>query len=622
MATLLKERSTYWVRTNGSSHHSSFDYRTYWKIYYEQSEADKKLLRTKITVDYYLQTYWDGDSLSLYDTTNSNVYINGSSIGTISMNTKDPAVGTKLVKKGSKSTYVYHNKDGTGSFTFRGTGFDLSTATSTYSLPKINVGTEITNNTSSNSYIDLDSEVTFTLKPLTGQVEANKLYYKINDVEYIITESTTDTSFKYSFPVDIITNFSNNANISLTVYCKNLVSNVETTTTVYLKLPDSYVPTASLSIEDAMENKPEVLKDLWIKNKSEVKGTITAEGVKGSTIKSYLSSISGFSQPYNTNPFTTQPLTIAGSRTISSTITDSRDRKKTITQTINVIDYTKPTFASLVVKRCLQDGTLSESGTYAKVICKYSISPINNLNTMSLNVKLNNGSIVNIPLTSYSGEVSKVAFSGISQANSYTITATLTDLFGNVSQEFLLGVAYKTVSKRAGGKGITFGAVATEDGFHNYMPSWFYKDVQVDGNIVNGLWFGSDVTNSFQTSIFGSNNSFSRFKVIRSSLSNVDYFPKDSTGIAFCSGDTHGYIMPHYNNGTCYIGAGNANKLNWVKEVEWAWQTIWTGTLLGGNTLNLNVASYSKLKVYARCHSTAFAFEVDLNQVIKPQVTG
>ena len=484
MATLLKERSTYWVRTNSSSRRSDFDYRAYWKIYYEQSEADKKLLRTKITVDYYLQTYWDGDSLSIYDSTSSNVYINGSSIGTISMNTSSYDEGTKLVKKGSKTTYVYHNKDGTGSFTFRGTGFDLGTSTTTYDLPKINVGTEIINNSSSSNYINLDSEVTFTLNDLTGQVEANKLYYKINNTEYVISESTTETTVKYSFPVDIIANFPNNANISLTIYCKNLVSNVETTTTVYLKLPDSYVPSASLSIADVMENKPSALSGLWIKNQSKLKGTITASGVKGSTIKSYLSSISGFSQQYNTNPFTTQALTVAGKRIVTSKVTDTRERSVEVTQEINVIDYNKPSFVSLNVKRCLQDGTLSENGTYAKIICKYSISPINNLNSRSLNVKLNGGTAVNIPLTAYSGEVSSVAFSNIDQANSYTITAILTDLFGDVKQDFLLGIAYKTVSKRAGGKGVTLGQVATEDGFNVYMDSDFKKTLTKNSKTV------------------------------------------------------------------------------------------------------------------------------------------
>ena len=497
MATLLKERSTYWVRTNGSSHNAYFDYRAYWKIYYEQSEADKKLLRTKIIVDYYLQTYHDGVSIGIGDSTNANVYINGTSIGTVSMNTNTYDEGTKLVKKGSKTTYVKHNADGTGSFTFRGTGFGLGTATSTYTLPKITVGTEITNNSTSSNYIDLDTDVTFTLNDLTGQVEANKLYYKINNVEHVIAESTTEASVKYSFPVDIINNFPKNEKISLTVYCKNLVSNVETSTTVYLKLPDTYIPTASLSVEDVMSNKPSVLAGLWIKNQSKLKGTITASGVKGSTIKSYLSSISGFSQQYTNNPFTTQPLTVAGKRTISVKVTDSRERSKTITKDIEVIDYSNPSILSLSVKRCSEDGTITETGTYAKVICKYNISPLNNLNTKKLVVKLDGGSAVDIPLTGYSGEVSKVAFSNISQTSSYTITATLSDLLNNTSQEFILGIAYKTRSLRAGGKGITFGQVATEDGFHCYMDTDFKKKLTKNGkNVATEEFVNNAISNS------------------------------------------------------------------------------------------------------------------------------
>ena len=484
MATLLKERSTYWVFSGGSSAHKDGDYRCYWKIYYEQTDADKKLLRTKLIIDYYLQfSNPNVTSITYDDSTTSQVYVNGASIGGISISFS--SIGnTGLIKKGSKTTYVYHDKTtGEGSFTFRGTGFGLGTSTTTYNLPKINVGTEITNNSTSSNHIDLDTDVTFTLNDLTGQVEANKLYYKINNTEYVITDSTMETSVKYSFPVDIINNFPNNEKISLTVYCKNLVNNVETTTTVYLKLPDSYVPSASLSVEDVMSNKPSVLEGLWLKNQSKLRGTITANGVKGSKISSYLSSISQFSQQYNTNPFTTQALSVTGTRSVSTTVTDSRGRNRTVTKTIEVIDYAKPTFVSLVVKRCLQDGTITETGTYAKVICKYNISPINNLNTKTLIVKLNN-TLFEIPLTNYSDEVSAVAFTGISQASSYNITATLTDLFGSISQDYLLGIAYKTVSKRAGGKGVTIGQVATEDGFNVYMDSDFKQKLTKNGKNV------------------------------------------------------------------------------------------------------------------------------------------
>ena len=628
MATLLKERSTYWVLSGGSNPATGDygDYRCYWKIYYEQSDADKKLLRTKLIVDYYFQSRLGGDSYGAYPSYTSNCLINGSSIGSISKS-EGRYTSSGLTKIGSKTTYIKHNADGTASFTFQGKGFGKNTAVSTYSLPKISVGTEITNNSSSSNYINLDSNVTFTLNDLTGQVEANKLYYKINNTEYVISESTTETTVNYSFPVDIITNYPNNASINLTVYCKNLVSNVETSTTVYLKLPDSYVPSASLAIADVMANKPSVLNGLWIKNQSQLKGTITASGVKGSTIKSYLSSISGFSQQYNTNPFTTQALTVAGSRTITATVTDSRDRKKTITQNINVIDYAKPTITSLSVKRCLEDGTLSESGTWAKVICKYNISPINNLNTKTLKVYLGGGYEDVNTLSSYSGEFSKVVYSGIKQERSYTIKVVLTDLFGDVPQEFLLGVAYKTVSKRAGGKGITFGGVATQDGFHNYMPSRFYEGLQVDGGLISEIkayWNSMD-------SIIGSlpEGHIKFLYNVRNGVENLFDVTNNANAII--------HINRHYGNYDSQLGFSSNGKIyyksinnNTLDNASWKkiafseddWQTIWTGTLLGGNTLSLNVASYSKLKVYARCHSTAFAFEVDLNQVVKPQVTG
>ena len=623
MATLLKERSTYWVRSGGSSYNTYFDYRGYWKIYYEQSEADKKLLRTKLIVDYYLQTHRQEDAVGIADSTSLNVLINGSSIGTVSANTNTVEVGNKLIKKGSKSTYIYHNADGTASFTFQGKGFGSNTAVSTYSLPKLNVGTSITNNSS--GYIDFGSNVTFTLtKPVESHL--NTLYFKIGDTTYTIASSTSDTSVNYAFNEDLIVNYPDNEKISLTVYCKNETSGIETSTTVYLSVPSSYVPSASLAIADVMANKPSVLDGLWIKNQSQLKGTISASGIKGSSIKSYLSSISGFSQQYNTNPFTTQPLTVAGSRTITTTVTDSRDRKKTITQNINVIDYAKPTITSLSVKRCLEDGTLSESGTWAKVICKYSISPINNLNTKTLKIYLNGAYEDVNTLSSYSGEFSKVVYANIKQDQSYAIKAVLSDLFGDVPQEFLLGVAYKTVSKRAGGKGITFGGVATQDGFHNYMPSRFYDETRFDDNVIIGSGISSDPTNSFQSSLFGKLDYYWRFKVIRSEIGTNANFPQYSTGIAFTGGDTHGYIMPNYSSPNCYIGGGNGDQLNWIKQVAWKeddWQTIWTGTLLGGNTLNLNVASYSKLKVYATCHSVNFNFEVDLMQpVSNTQVTG
>ena len=165
MSTLLKERSTYWLIGGGSSAATDGDFRPYWKIYYDQEPANN---RTLITVQYYLQVYCSGsDAVSVGIT--STCKINGSSIGTITKGqTTYSTSGLKSL--GSKTTYIYHNADGTASFTFQGNGgygdWSKSTAVSTYTLPTLpryatcsqsfvsKSETQITMNWSSDSTID------------------------------------------------------------------------------------------------------------------------------------------------------------------------------------------------------------------------------------------------------------------------------------------------------------------------------------------------------------------------------------------------------------------------------------------------------------------------------------
>lgn len=404
--------------------------------------------------------------------------------GTASVNLSTKGTTTIL----TRSYTINHNADGSVP---TGVGLQfaiIADSVANYSqhqylsdiIPKINVGTAIKNNTTSNSRIDFDKDVTFTLEKSVATHTAD-IYYVIGDKTYNIAEGTNEDSISYSFPTALIDNFPDNDEPVIEVSCKALETNVIKKTNVYLNVPASYVPTISLEIEDVMENKPSALKGLWIKNKSRLKGTITATGVSGSTISSYLSSLSDFNQMYNTNPFTTQALSVSGARTVTSTVTDSRGRVASIEKEINVIEYETPSIISAKAERCLKDGTVAENGTYGKITCKYKISPINNLNTKTLTVQLDSGTPINVPLSNYEGEVSLVAFNNISQADTHTITFNLSDMFAIASQDYLLGIAYKTVSKRAGGKGITFGQVATKDGFNCYMDTDFYGELKKNG---------------------------------------------------------------------------------------------------------------------------------------------
>ena len=77
---------------------------------------------------------------------------------------------------------------------------------------------------------------------------------------------------------------------------------------------------------------------------------------------------------------------------------------------------------------------------------------------------------------------------------------------------------------------------------------------------------GFDTT--FRQSIKGDTNSGQFLSTVRTDTASVNYAPQYSAGLAWGQGDTHGYLMTHYNSAQAFIGGGSANKLNWVKQIS------------------------------------------------------
>ena len=149
MATKIAERSTYWAISDGpkvdNKPYQDGDYRYYWKIYYEQTEEDKKPWnnRSKVIVDYYIQTHKSTSAYAdvvSYPSGSSTAKIDNSTLKTISTKSGSIVVGDnyKQTYIGSASKYIYHNATGDATFTWQGSGFGMGTATSTYTLPHIN----------------------------------------------------------------------------------------------------------------------------------------------------------------------------------------------------------------------------------------------------------------------------------------------------------------------------------------------------------------------------------------------------------------------------------------------------------------------------------------------------
>lgn len=474
MATLIAQRSSYWVNTN-TNYPTNYDYRAWFNIYYEQNEEDKLNNRSQVIIQYCRQVnapQSSGENYAEWPATYIDCSINGVSLGALYV----PAgvgVGQYVETLTTKSTYVYHDDNGNASFSFYGSGWGKGTGLSTYGLPQINVSTKISNNTNENSRIDFGKLVTFNLtRPNTNVTEEIK--YTINEVEYsipITSNGEQEQEITYTFPTSLIKLYPNTDKPYIQV---NLTSSngTKSSTNVYLFVPDTYKPTISgLTISDVLENKPSALNGLWIKNKSLLKCVINATAQESASITSYSSSISDFSQLYNTNPFTTQALSIAGQRTITTNVTDSRGKTSTSTKTFNVIDYNTPSIEGKV-ERCLSDGTLNENGTYGKITVKYKVYPLNNgtSNLNSFTIKMTNGQTYTLNNGNYEDTITQVINLALSSSKSYKFTFEIVDIFGEpIIVEYILGVANKTISLRKGGKGVTIGKIATADGFNIYM---------------------------------------------------------------------------------------------------------------------------------------------------------
>lgn len=481
---------------------------------------------------------------------------------------------------------VPHNADGSGSTSFKAVLSKFTTSggmtmgksltrSATITLTKITRSSSIANDTYGQYYKNFGDYVNFTISRPSN--ETHTLKYWINGTEYVIGNGV-ETSISYAFPTNLINSFSNNAYITIPVTCYS--SNGTTcSTTVYLKVPDSYVPSCSLSVSDVGDVPSSW--GIWLKSKSKISGVITSSGSAGSWISSYSSYANGSS--YSSSSFITDYLKNSGSQTITSTVTDSRGRQKSDSKTISAVDYWTPTLSNFSVVRCDENGVNKDDGTYGKVICSYSIAPCNDNNTKSLIVKY--GDVTKtFTLNSYSGSVeatSSELFSGLSTASNHAFEFYLTDYFNpnGIKYSFTMTPAFTTISYLNGGKGVSIGQVATEEGFNCYMDANFAAGLKKnnvpvpaalnskstsDENTYNCNYINSKFSNLFTLiKDLGDNSSY------EGGYANIDISLYDIIIIECKNGQTAIMIPAHQGSGIFFDEDWIENADNVIRRKFW-----------------------------------------------------
>ena len=163
--------------------------------------------------------------------------------------------------------------------------------------------------------------------------------------------------------------------------------------------------------------------------------------------------------------------------------------------------------------------------------------------------------------TSFPGTVSASSFNG----NANTATKATQDSAGQqINTTYIKGlsVSGRTITYTKG-DGST-GTITTQDNNTTYPIG--YKTI--DANFAS----------RYRTETKGNTNNGDYISTIRNDTYGVASSPQFGTGLAWGRADTHGYLYMNYGSAEAYLGAGNEDKLNWIKRIMLAGDNASTAT--------------------------------------------
>lgn len=286
--------------------------------------------------------------------------------------------------------------------------------------------------------------------------------------EEIWTGAGTETQLSFSVPVDLIPTYcANSASYSFGFWAYEYdESNTRTSYDVVefkLSVPASYVPTVSINVYDL--NGHAEIYGAFLQSASRVGVSITANGVAGSTIKTYTTNIED--GVYNTASVESNALRNSGECSVSVTVKDSRGRTATVTEKITVLPYSLPKITALKTKRTDANGNSISTGEYLTVVFDADVSSLNGRNVPAYALTYNRvgeEEETEIPLTAYSGLYSVsggTATFPASKNETWSAAVTVTDGITSVTRRTTGAAVGKLFSVLHRGLGFAFGKQAT-----------------------------------------------------------------------------------------------------------------------------------------------------------------
>lgn len=282
-------------------------------------------------------------------------------------------------------------------------------------------------------------------------------------------------SVSWTPPLSLASQIPNAVSGVCTITCQTIVNETVTGTkscTVTLSVPASVVPSISSVMYLEANTAVSSHFTVYVQGESKLNVSISASGSYGSTISSYRTTVGDVT--YTTQNFTSGALMSAGANTITATVTDSRGRTATVTKTVSVTAYSRPSLRNVVFERCNADGTAAQrDGNKIRVSGSASTTEIQgvNIGRCSIQYKLTSSTAWTTSTTeviTLSGAETNVTDLVLDETfdplSSFDVQFVVSDKLYTVTHMVTISTKQVVLDLLSDGTGIAFGKVAEISG--------------------------------------------------------------------------------------------------------------------------------------------------------------
>lgn len=422
--------------------------------------------------DVYWELYVDTDAYGKISLTGSqawSVTIDGSEAGSGADTGGFSANASKLL--GSGTHRVYHNSDGSKSFSFSFKKLFGFTWSGTYRGEYSGSGSGTLTTIPRASSLTAASGTLGTAQTLTisraSSSFTHTITYKCGSATGTLTTKTSSTSVSWTPPFSLAKQNTTGTSVSITLTITTYSGSTEIgskTTAITCNIPASVKPSCKVDVTD-----PTGFLDTYgdyIKGQSKFKVVVTPATSYGSAIVSY--SVTANGVKYTSASFTTDVLAYSGELVVSATVTDERGRSGTTSVTLTVLDCPAPKITKFTVVRCDADGSENEQGEYIKATFSATVTNLDGQNTAAYSLKYKKstestytvvslGNLANV----FSATDATYIFPADS-GSSYDVEISVKDNFTTVKRTTSASTAFTIMHWKADGTGMGIGKIAEE----------------------------------------------------------------------------------------------------------------------------------------------------------------